>query len=182
MTLHSEIVIAPYRVLACTGELPQLYSHYRERADLVEEIDLASDDGLSFFAVGRDEWPSLVVTQRFSPSGYGNYPGILIVPETATAFIGAGERLLAYRLDPRPARLWMDTADCGFSRWSRHGEFALMSAELELAAWTTSGTKLWTMFVEPPWEYTVVDETVQLDVMGTQSSFPIAVGPQRETR
>jgi len=28
-----------------------------------------------------------------------------------------------------------------------------MSAELELAAWRTDGTKLWTTFVEPPWTY-----------------------------
>lgn len=41
-----------------------------------------------------------------------------------------------------------------------------MAAELELAAWTSSGEKLWTTVVEPPWSYQVFDDLVQLDVMG----------------
>ena len=52
-----------------------------------------------------------------------------------------------------------------------------MEAELELAAWTIQGHKLWTTFVEPPWSYNVVGDTVTLDVMGTITTFPLISGP-----
>lgn len=54
-----------------------------------------------------------------------------------------------------------------------------MSAELELAAWDLEGNKLWTTFVEPPWEYAVRDGVVRLDVMGAKSEFPAWTGPGR---
>lgn len=176
---HSEIVISPFRVLACASELPASYESYRRHAEVLDEFDLSSQEGAPcFFAVGRRAgWPELVVAQRFRPAGSGFYPGLLVVPETATVFIGAGERLLAYGLDPSPRRLWVDHADMGFWSWSRFGEFILMSAELELAAWTRAGVKLWSTFVEPPWQYDVVNDIVHLDVMGTMSSFDIARGP-----
>ena len=66
----------------------------------------------------------------------------------------------------------------GFWSWSRFGEFVLMAAELELAAWTTQAEKLWSTFVEPPWDFSVSGDTVNLDVMGTKSTFNIATGPQ----
>jgi hypothetical protein len=61
--------------------------------------------------------------------------------------------------------------------WHRFGDYVLMSAELELAAWDIQGKKLWTTFVEPPWEYSVVGGRVHLDVMGNESVFSIAEGP-----
>lgn len=72
----------------------------------------------------------------------------------------------------------MDRADVGFWSWSQHGEFVLMSAELELAAWTAAGVKQWSTFVEPPWSFTVAEGTVALDVMGRTTVFPIAAGPR----
>ena len=99
-----------------------------------------------------------------------------MVPETEVLFIGAGERILAYELDP-PKRLWEDKADTGFLGWERYGNVILLAAELEFAAWTSNGRKLWTTFVEPPWDYQVTGELVELDVMGSQSSFPLRTGP-----
>lgn len=90
--------------------------------------------------------------------------------------VGAGHRLLAYDLDA-PRRLWEDEANCGFWGWERHGQFVVMSAELELAAWDIHGNKKWSTYVEPPWYYPVVDGEVHLDVMGGKISFPLDVGP-----
>jgi L-alanine-DL-glutamate epimerase-like enolase superfamily enzyme len=87
-------------------------------------------------------------------------------------FIGAGCRLLAYDLS-RPARLWEDVADTGFWSWSRYDEVVLMAAELEIAAWDIRGSKLWSRFVEPPWEYRVDGRVVVLDVMGTISRLDL---------
>jgi hypothetical protein len=52
-----------------------------------------------------------------------------------------------------------------------------MSAVIELAAWDLEGRKLWTTFVEPPWEYAARAGVVALDVMGTNSEFPARTGP-----
>lgn len=110
------------------------------------------------------------------PSGYGFHPGIALVPETEMLFIGAGDRLSIYRLDG-PTKVCQETVGVGFWRWARHGAILLMSAETELAAWSINATWLWSTFVEPPWEYTVTDGMVCLDVMGEKSTFPLDSGP-----
>jgi len=48
-----------------------------------------------------------------------------------------------------------------------------------LAAWTSDGVKLWTMFVEPPWSYDVVAREIQLEAMGSRSRFDARSGPRR---
>ena len=72
--------------------------------------------------------------------------------------------------------MWEDKAYVGFWGWRRHGEVVVMSAEIEMTAWNVSGARLWTTFVEPPWSYEGIDGTVQLDVMGTRTSFPLGTG------
>lgn len=180
--LHSVMVIAPYRILACAGGLPDLYDYYREHALLAEEFDLDSPtraDAVSFFGIGTGAgWPQLTVAQRYEPTGAGFSPGVLMVPETGTVFVGAGARLLAYALEPAPVRIWSDEANTGFWGWQREGDFVLMSAELEFAAWTTKGVKLWSTYVEPPWHFSVTDGVVELDVMEHKSAFPIGSGPR----
>ncbi len=162
----------------CQGDsLPDLMlATYRGRAALAEHFERpeVEDGSRCFIALRRRgaAWPYLVVTQRYSPAGYGFAPGLLLVPEAHRLFIGAGCRLLAYDLS-RPARLWEDIADTGFWFWSRYDEVVLMAAELELAAWDIQGRKLWSRFVEPPWEYRIEGRVVVLDVMGTVSRLDL---------
>lgn len=172
------VSIGEYSLMVHRGPLPGMYGEYRSRAALAEEFGLDGVDGeSSFIAVSSAfDWPAFVVAQRFAPCVGGFDPGALLVPETKVLFVGAGTRLLAYRLD-NPKRLWNDGADHGFWGWGRHGEYVLMSAELELAAWNVQGEKLWTTFVEPPWSYRVIGDRVHLDVMGRLSTFPITDGP-----
>ena len=119
--------------------LPATLDHYRQRAIVAEHFSLEGDDFAAeecFVAVRREpcEWPQLVVTQRFAPAGPGFAPGVLIVPETETIFIGAGERLLAYTARGDTwSRLWIDAANTGFWGWRQHHDCVAMSAELELA-------------------------------------------------
>jgi hypothetical protein len=175
------VSLAGYEVTASSEE-PLILDDLRRRARMSEHFDLEdvdSSSGWSFFAVRREpaEWPQLVVTQRYQPAGSGYTPGVLIVPSTGVIFIGARGRLLAYSSnDDRWARLWIDAAEW-FWGWRQQGAFVLMSAELELAAWTTAGEKLWSTFVEPPWSYSVQDSTVNVDVMGAVRRFPLAAGP-----
>ncbi len=165
----------------CQGDdLPDMMlENYHRRAELAEHFDQSGTGGTSrcFVAVRRRGagWPFLVVTQRYSPSGIGFAPGLMLAPETHRLFIGAGCRLLAYDLS-RPARLWEDVADTAFWFWSRYGDVVLMAAELELAAWDIQGGKLWSRFVEPPWEYRVEGRVVVLDVMGAVSRVDLLGG------
>lgn len=176
------VTVGQYTLSCHPDRLPDLYGHYAKHAGLVEEFDLQSPDGTScFLAVSRGSgWPFLVVAQRYDPSG-GFHPGALLVPETGLLFVGAGERLMAYRLDG-PARLWMDTTHCGFWGWARHGDRVILSAELELAAWDIQGRKCWSVFVEPPWSYEAAAGSIEVDVMGTKSSFPLDAGPPQTPR
>jgi len=174
------VSVGPYEIRIELDTLPALYAEYRQHAALFEEFDVQSKDGAyCFIGVSLSiNWPQLIVAQRYSPSVSGFDPGILLVPETKTLFVGAGQRLLAYRLDPL-LRLWEDTCDAGFWYWTQQDKFVLMAAELELAAWDSHGNKLWTTFVEPPWEYHVIGNRVHLDVMGRKSQFGLAEGPPR---
>ena len=40
-----------------------------------------------------------------------------------------------------------------------------------------TGKKLWSTFVEPPWEYVINNDTIFLDVTGIKTDFPIEQGP-----
>jgi hypothetical protein len=169
---------AGWRVLTAR-QRPWILGHYRDHAAYVEEIAETDKDAYLFVGVERpgDEWPSLTISQTFTPSVGGFSPGVQVIPETQRVFVGAGTRLLCYRGDEGPwARQWQDTAESGFWGWRLHDDIVVMSAELELAAWTSSGNKLWTTFVEPPWSYSVNDSTIRLDVMGAVSEFPLRTG------
>lgn len=155
---------------------PSTLVDYERHAEFVEHFDEAGPGGYFFVAVNDGaDWPRLVVTQRFHP---GFAPGVLVVPEQRQLFIGAGTRLLAY--EDRSGgwrRSWVDEADFGFWGWRRHEDVVVMSAELELAAWTTDGRKLWTTFVEPPWSYRVAAGQIVLDVMGDIRTIDLRQGP-----
>ncbi len=162
---------------------PDLLGSYRQHADLSEDFPTDdSDNGYDghFFVAVCDtagEWPRLVVTQQYAPAGSGFVPGVLYVPEQRQLFIGAGTRLIGYQArSGQWRRSWVDEAQLGFWSWRQHDDVVIMSAELEIAAWRTDGTKLWTTFVEPPWSYRVVADQVLLDVMGAVRTFDLHSG------
>ncbi|MBI5930969.1 MAG: hypothetical protein HY862_16795 [Chloroflexi bacterium] len=156
-----------------------LHSAYKPL--IVEAIDLelcGTNDYAEYFcvSVANPSEIQLVVIQCFGSHGNIFNPAILYVPETDLLFIGAGKRISSFHLNPY-TKLWLDTADMGFLSWARYGEFVVMSAELELVAWRINGEKLWTTFVEPPWDYTVLDRQINLDVMGNKTTFSLEEGP-----
>jgi hypothetical protein len=104
-----------YTLLCQADGLPDLFDEYVRHALLAEQLQLADDGGKVCFAAVQQGggWPFLVVAQRYSPAGGGFHPGVVLLPETGLLLLGAGERLLAYRLHP-PARLWEDRAEAGF--------------------------------------------------------------------
>ncbi len=74
---------------------PWVLDHYRSQADRVEEIAESDQDGFVFAGIQRpgDDWPSLMISQAFSPAVGGFSPGVLIAPETQRVFVGAGREL-----------------------------------------------------------------------------------------
>jgi hypothetical protein len=177
-----QIVVHGYTLSCFSGGLPEYYEVYREEAKLVDEIDLTRDVSHSadvcFLAVQKGlDWPFLVVAQKYAPSGLGaSYPQALIIPETDMLFLGAGERVLTYRLAP-VEKVAQGSAELGFHAFERYGQFVIMRAELEVAVWTIQGKKQWSQFVEPPWTYRVEQEAMSVDVMGHVLSFPLSTGP-----
>jgi hypothetical protein len=171
---------AQYTVSVSIGELPAIYPRLLEHAAVHDDFGVREADGTSLVVAVQTaaaRWPELVISQRFSPGPEGGFQsGVFVIPENDLLLLGAGRRLLAYDLR-NIRRLWKDEADTGFWGWKRHDDFILMSAELELAAWDLQGRKMWSTFVEPPWDYEVHGERVELDVMGMKSIFPVRTGP-----
>lgn len=181
-----QTVIGEWNVTTYVDQPPATYDWYVENAILAEEFDLKSPDGRYYFVgVGtfdasvREHWkPLLIVAQRYFPEYVAGFePGLLIVPETGCLFVGAGERLLAYDLR-KPARLWEDHADCGFQGWGRCGNYVWMAAELEFAVWRLDGTKLWTTFVDPPWNPSFSDGLVMLDASDKKRTMRMTDGAE----
>src|SRR5215472_4515090 len=105
--------------LAIAKDMPSIYNEYHKRAKLVEFFESENATDAQFFlAVARgSDWPFLIVVQRYHPGPVsGFFPGVVLVPETDLLFIGAGELVVAYRLDT-PERVWKDTAEMGFLGW-----------------------------------------------------------------
>jgi hypothetical protein len=172
-----QVIVGSWELEIEIGSLPLAYDLYLKHAGLVDEIEPKSRHGSPFFVAvydlvdtARESWkPAMVVAQTYEPYEAGFNPGVLIVPETKRLFIGAGARLLAYDIGA-PERLWEDQTECGFHKWGRYGDLVWMAAELEFAVWSNSAKKLWTTFVEPPWEYAFHDGSVTLDIMGTKQT------------
>jgi hypothetical protein len=177
-----QIVVNGYTLSCFSGGLPEHYAIYREKAKLVDEIDLKREVSFSadvcFLAVQKGvDWPFLIVAQKYAPSGLGgSYPQALVIPETDMLFLGAGERVLTYRLAPLE-KVGQGSAEHGFHTFERSGEYVIMSAELAIGVWTIQGKPQWSQFVEPPWTYRVEKETMSVDVMGHVLSFPLPTGP-----
>jgi len=162
------------------GWLPQ-WDTWRPHAALVDDAHVDTGEEVCSFAVrGAASLHPFLLGARSYRRGGGFAPGLMLVPEPRRLFVGIGEHIAIYGLDP-PARCWEDWTDFGFLGWARHGDVILMAAEVELAAWDLIGRKLWAKQVEPPWTYEVAGDTVRLDVMGHLTTFPLRIGPDPDT-
>ncbi|PDS34455.1 hypothetical protein CO665_30970 [Rhizobium anhuiense] len=162
------------------GSLPRIFDTYVKNAAFVDQVEPNARQGRDLFvgvcARGSlHRRPEIVVTQKYEDSSGTFHPGLLVVPETSILFIGAGERLLGYNVERRE-RVFEDRTDYGFWGWTRHGDYILMSAELEFGVWRATGEKLWSAVVEPPWNFNVSGENVELDIMGQLKTFRLATG------
>lgn len=165
------------RVKVIRGDPPAYVQHFRSDAEKVDEYDIDGEGERLWIGASTnpDRAVQLIVDLRFRSAG-GFNPGLHFASEHQTLFVGAGERLLCYRMGDDVHRLWEERTDCGFWSWRQYGDIIVMAAELELAAWHADGTKLWTTFVEPPWDYSVVGSEVRLDVMGKLSTLDLRTG------
>ncbi|EQM70649.1 hypothetical protein L682_00905 [Aquipseudomonas alcaligenes OT 69] len=148
---------------------------------VTEKIDCDGNNSDYLALTVREEGAGslLLVEGYYSPGpSSGFYPGVLVVPETRVAFVGAGTSILCFSLAPI-TRLARERVEVGFWKWQRHGEWVLMSAELEFSVWSSHGKKLWSRFVEPPWDFVVQGDEVVLDVMGDRQTFCLLSGEPR---
>ncbi len=172
--------IGKYTITSAEGSLPPLYETYKKHAQFVDERNLHSPDGDPSFASIRtpdapDTWDDIILYDRPTVKDFGFDPGYLIVPETDRLFTGVGERISCYDLKARKL-LWDDIAEWGFWRWTYHGNYVAMSAELGFGLWSIDGVKMWSRFVEPPWSYDILDDRVRLTIMDVVTEHDITTG------
>ncbi|MFZ6733539.1 hypothetical protein ACO0LG_16550 [Undibacterium sp. Ji42W] len=161
---------------------PNEISHKLARGDFVVHKRIESDrdkDVQAYIAIGVTDCghgADLLFEAWYFPGPlHGCHPGVLIIPETATVFIGIGEDAYTYSMAPIEL-ISKESAEAGFWYWSRYGDTVLMIAELELSAWTLDGKRKWTRFVEPPWHYSKENDVISLDVMGHISLLSLETG------
>lgn len=147
---------------------------------VTEKIDCDGDNNYLAITVREEGAESLLLVEGYYSPGLssGFNPGVLVVPETSVAFVGAGTSILCFSLAPI-TRLARERVEVGFWQWQRHGELVIMSAELEFSVWSSFGKKLWSRFVEPPWDFVVQGDEVVLDVMGDRQTFGLLSGEPR---
>ncbi len=161
---------------------PDEMAHKLERSDFVIHKHIESNHRKSdqeYIAIGVSDCGHaadfLFEGWYFPGPKLGFHPGVLIVPETATVFIGIGEDVYTYSMAPI-ALIAKESAEAGFLYWSRYGNAILMSAELELSAWSLDGKRKWTRFVEPPWHYMIDNDVISLDIMGNVALLSLETG------
>ena len=175
-----EISVDDWNVLTQDGSEPSIFKYYLESAEFVDQIDIDNDEGrFLFLGISKDVnckgRPSVVIAQKYQDERGTFTPGFLLVSDTSLFFLGAGERLLCYDIEKK-VRLWEDRTTYGFWSWSRSGPYVLMSAEVEFGVWDTSGKKLWSTWVEPPWSFKIQGQAVALEVMGEIQNLRLSDG------
>lgn len=159
--------------------LPDTLDGYAEHASFSDTADLQADGGSTALitVARRTGWPEFVALLRSGFHGPMFSPGVALVPETGVLFIGGGQVVRAYSLRDPMRRLWEEEVAFGFWDWRRFDDVVVMSGEVTIAAWTTSGERLWSSWVEPPWEYEVSGDRVSLDSDDRTSRFELHAGP-----
>lgn len=166
-----------YKIAVQTVKEPGIYDMWLDRASF-KDIDGLKNDGIPIYiGVGHgEEWYNTVIAFRSDPIEYGGFdPGILIVPETNTLFVGAGTIVRTYDLKNQK-RKFEKKLSCGFWGWSRHHDLILMQEESEFGIYTLDGQEIWSTFVEPPWSFDIEDNRVKLDVMDEISYRDLKTG------
>ncbi len=167
------------RSWASTTQPEPSAEHEASHAVMTDLLPLGpDDDGVLRVAVVApgEQAPSLVARLGYDAGG-GFGADALLVPETSRVFLGGGTRMICYaHAEGRWRRQWEREVEVGFRGLARHGGTVVMSAELELAAWSLDGERPWSAWVEPPWGYEVDGDRLRLDVMGKRSVLDLNSG------
>ena len=166
-----------YRIAVQTGKEPDIYDMWLDHASFKDIDGLAFEGTPIYIGVGQgDEWYDTIIAFRSDPIEYGGFdPGLLVVPETDTLFVGAGTIVRTYDLKDQRIRFEKELS-CGFWGWSRHQDLILMQEELEFGIYTLDGQETWSTFVEPPWTFDIEGDHVKLNVMDEISYRDLKTG------
>ncbi|HVJ86552.1 MAG TPA: hypothetical protein VM452_12965 [Caulifigura sp.] len=124
----------------------------------LRERPVDNETDVAVLIAGHDQPAHLEVILNNSIHGFE--PGILLIPETGTLFVGASPTIAVYDV-ATPRRLVHDN-DIWFYDWARHGDIVLMSSEMELAGFSLDGDRLWTEYIDPPWSMRVENDVVEI--------------------
>lgn len=132
-----------YRISNELHKEPTEFELWLEHASFTDVKGLSNAGSPIYIGVGNEgHWFETVIafrTEQLDTSGF--VPGILVVPETQTLFVGAGETIKIYDLSVKTLKL-EKTTPFGFWGWSRHDDIIIMSAEIEFVVYSLEGGTL----------------------------------------
>ena len=172
-----EFNIDKYKIAVQIGKKPDLYDIWLKHA-VFKDIEGLENIGTPIY-VGiqlGNEWCDSIIAFCSDPIDYAGFnPGILVVPETDTLFIGAGTVARTYDLK-KQIRKFHKEFIFGFWGWSRHKNLIIMQEELEFGVYSIDGNEKWSTYVEPPWTFSIEDDRVKLTVMDKISYYSLETG------
>lgn len=159
------------------GLRPALELPLPTRPQLVDELPPGEYDlgvlRVSVAAPGETE-PSVLVVLGYHRLDGDFGAGAILVPETGRLFVAGGSWAICYHRDgERWVREWEHEVHVMAWGLVRHGDWIVLSGELELVAWDLDGVRRLTAAVEPPWSYEIHDGQVRLDIDGVVTMVPL---------
>lgn len=127
----------------------------------------------------RSEVPILHLTHS-THRAYG-WPEVLMVPETDVLLVASGQTIESFDLAKRIKIERYDDNWAGLWGLSRHGDFVVAQAEVELAVWSLAGKKVWAAFADPPHKYTVDGNVLKLVDFRGKHTFDLGTGTRLST-
>lgn len=150
-----------YGVICVRGEPPRGWRRWSDRAarvlDEPYEGSHGEDMARGYIAVRRG-WgtPDLLVTRR-APQ-WSPFLDALVVPETATLFVGARDRVVVFSMENGSEPVEHDVML--FWSMARHRETLVVVAEISVRGFGLDGAERWDVFADPPHDVHVEDGVV----------------------
>lgn len=156
-----------------------LRARWRRGQLATDVVDLVGSSGarVARVSVGSFSVPDTFVAQVQNWGPGLDATEVVLPGAGSTAFLGAYGEVVAFDLLSGEVVLRHDLGGMPFWHFTVTADVVIAASELELAAFSSAGKVLWTAFVEPPWDFNLVEGTITTDVMGIVCSFGLRDGP-----
>ena len=150
-----------YGVICTRPEPPRAWKHWIHRAAHVFDDPYEGSHGEGMprgYVAVRRGWgdPDLLVTRR-TPE-WAPFFDAMVVPETATLFVGARDRVVVFSMGADSEPVEHDVML--FWSMERHADTVVVVAEISVRGFGPDGSERWNVFADPPHDVHVEDGVV----------------------